>query len=227
MSAGNGKVLVVEDEAPLRDAMVTFLRMDGLDAVGAGTLAEAGMLIARHAPDLLVLDLGLPDGDGLDWLRQQPASRRGVVITTARGRAEERVDGMQAGADAYLVKPVQLEELSLLVQKLMGRVLSAGEAGWTLSRINWTLQAPSGESIKLTRLEALVMQRLAETPGEAVSKDELAICLGQRPETYDMRRLEILVRRLRAKARDSLDVELPVDTAHRLGYAFTARIVVQ
>lgn len=219
-----GRVLVVEDETPLREAMVTFLNMDGIDAQGVGTLHAATLWRATHTMDLMVLDLGLPDGDALEWLESHPVDNAGLVICSARGHPQERIAGMQSGADAYLVKPVQLEELSLLVQKLLKRLRSPSDKAWTLDKIHWTLSAPSGRTLKLTHSEALVIHMLAQSPGAAVPKDDIVLALGHQPATYDMRRMEILIRRLRNKAREQLGIELPLETAHRLGYAFTAPV---
>ena len=116
------RVLVVEDERDLLDAMVTFLNLDGLSAHGVGNLRAAEQWLQNNPHDILVLDLGLPDGDGLAWLNAHPELvHKGVIITTARGESDARIVGVRAGADAYLVKPVQLEELSGLVSNLMRR----------------------------------------------------------------------------------------------------------
>lgn len=218
------QVLIVEDETPLREAMVTFLKMDGLDAVGVATLHAATQWRSTQSMDVMILDLGLPDGDALKWLESHPVGDAGLVICSARGHPQERIAGMQSGADAYLVKPVQLEELSLLVQKLLKRLPAPTENTWTLDTVNWTLAAPSGRMLKLTHSEARVIQMLAQSPGAAVTKNDIVIALGQQPATYDMRRMEILIRRLRNKAREHLGTELPLETAHRLGYAFTAPV---
>jgi len=220
----SGRILVIEDEVPLREAMVTFLTMDGFDADGVGTLEAATRWRSSHPMDLMILDLGLPDGDALTWLESHPIDHAGLIICSARGHPQERIAGMQSGADAYLVKPVQLEELSLLVQKLLHRVLAPAHNTWTLDKIHWTLAAPSGRKLKLTHSEAQVIQMLAQSPGAAVPKNDIVIALGHQPATYDMRRMEILIRRLRNKAKEQLGTELPLETAHRLGYAFTAPV---
>ena len=219
-----GRILVVEDETPLREAMVTFLTMDGMQAHGVGTLEAATIWRNEHALDVLILDLGLPDGDALAWLKSNPVGKAGLVICSARGHPQERIAGMQSGADGYLVKPVQLEELSLLVQKLLKRLPAPTGNTWTLDKVHWTLAAPSGRMLKLTHSEAQVIQMLAQSPGEAVSKNDIVIALGHHPASYDMRRMEILIRRLRNKAKEHLGTELPLETAHRLGYAFTAPV---
>ncbi|MEY4209102.1 MAG: hypothetical protein RLZZ20_2254 [Pseudomonadota bacterium] len=220
----SGRVLIVEDETPLREAMVTFLTMDGLNVHGVGTLEAATAWRTLHPVDLMILDLGLPDGDALAWLASHPAGTSGLVICSARGHPQERIAGMQSGADAYLVKPVQLEELSLLVQKLLKRLKAPANNTWTLDKVHWTLAAPSGRLLKLTHSEAQVIQTLAQSPGAAVSKNDIVLALGHQPASYDMRRMEILIRRLRNKAKEQLGTELPLETAHRLGYAFTAPV---
>jgi len=225
-SSASCKVLIVEDEAPLRDAMVTFLRMDGLAVDGVGSLHAARVWRASNEADVIVLDLGLPDGDALEWLKSNPIGHAGLIISSARGLPQERIKGMQSGADGYLVKPVQLEELSLLVQKLLKRVAQSRNQTWTLDKVNWMLKAPSGLQIKLTHSEAQVIYKLVQAPGAAVSKDELVLALGLQPATYDMRRLEILIRRLRNKAKEILGRDLPLETAHRVGYAFAASVKI-
>ena len=217
-----GRVLVVEDEAPLRDAMVTFLKMEGLSAEGVGTLHAANLWRASNEMDLMILDLGLPDGDALRWLEVHPAGQAGLIISSARGHPQERIAGMQAGADAYLVKPVQLEELSLLAHKLLKRLRTPTSTAWVLDEVNWTLTNPAGQLLKLTHSETLVIHRLSQSPGKAISKNDMALALGHQPAAYDMRRMEILIRRLRKKARNTLGDDLPLETAHRYGYAFTA-----
>jgi DNA-binding response OmpR family regulator len=219
-----GRILIVEDEAPLREAMMTYLKMDGLLVDAVGTLHAAKLWRASNTMDLIILDLGLPDGYALKWLEANPVGKAGLIISSARSLPQERIDGMKSGADAYLVKPVQLEELSLLVKKLLRRLKTSELNTWTLDKINWSLTDPVGRVLKLTHSEALIIQMLSQSPGAAVPKNEIAVALGHHPESYDMRRMEILIRRLRNKAKDSLGIELPLETAHRLGYAFTAPV---
>jgi two-component system OmpR family response regulator len=221
-----GRILIIEDEAPLREAMMTFLRMDGLIVDAVGTLHAAKLWRASNAMDLMILDLGLPDGEALKWLETNPVGKAGLIISSARSLPQERIVGMKSGADAYLVKPVQLEELSLLVKNLLRRLKTPELTAWSLDKVNWTLADPAGRTIKLTHSEALIIQMLSHSPGAAVTKREIAVALGHQPENYDMRRMEILIRRLRNKARDHLGIELPLETAHRLGYAFTAPVKI-
>lgn len=222
-----GRVLVIEDETHLLDATVTFLNMEGFVADGVSSLAMASQWMRTHALDVLVLDLGLPDGDGLQWLSQNEQLRgKGVVITTARGQTQQRIEGIRAGADVYLVKPIQLEELASLVSNLMRRMRSAASPSWSIDRTHWILRTGTGLAVKLTHSEAVLMIKMAERPGQVVPRQDLVLSLGHDPQHYDFRRMEILVRRLRNKVKTDLGCELPLETVRKVGYAFTAILQV-
>lgn len=223
------RILVVEDEADLREATVAYLQLEGMTAVGVGTLQAARHLLALQSFDLLVLDLGLPDGDARVWLEQNTDLRdKGIIVTTARGERTDRIVGVQAGADCYLVKPVDLDELVGLARNLLRRLRSSSDqpSSWVLDVLKWTLHSPEANALKLTHSELVLLQALARCAGESVSRDELAVALGHDPVLYDPRRLEILVRRLRNKVAEQLGYPLPLETVHGQGYAFAAPIAI-
>ena len=223
-----GRVLVIEDEPLLLEATVTYLNMEGFVADGVAGLNAATQWMRTHLFDILILDLGLGDGDGLDWLQRSSALQgKGVIITTARGEASQRIDGVKAGADVYLVKPVQLEELASLVSNLLRRMSGSVNPSWTLNRTDWTLRSSSGMAVRLTHSESVLLQKMADKPGAVVPRQDLAISLGHDPEAYDFRRMEILVRRLRQKVKLGLGTELPLETVRKIGYAFTTSIQVR
>lgn len=219
------RVLVIEDEPDLCEALVSYLNMEGIRTHGVSTLNEAEIWISANEFDILLLDLGLPDGDGVNWLLRRPDLRdTGVIITTARSDANSRVSGIRAGGDVYLIKPVLPQEIVSLIHNLMRRLSGRKLPTWLLDETGWSLLAPDGSQTKLTNSEFVLLQRLAQSFGKPVSRAELAVCLGHNPMHYDFRRLEILVRRLRNKAKACFDTALPLETVHRQGYAFTANI---
>lgn len=221
------QLLVIEDEADLRDALVIYLNLEGMVAHGVSSLAEADQWMAHHECDILLLDWSLPDGDGVEWLKaRDDLARKGVIITTARSDNASRLSGVRAGADIYLVKPVLPEEIVSLVHNMMRRLRPPTAADWVLDAIQWQLLTPQGLPLKLTHSEHLLMHQLARASGQVVSREELAAALGHDPEIYDYRRMEVLVRRLRNKSVASCGQAIPLVTAHRQGYAFTASIRV-
>jgi DNA-binding response OmpR family regulator len=224
-------LLVVEDEPELREAMITYFCSEGFHCKGVGSLRDAHQSLDQKKPDILVLDLGLPDGDSLTLIDDPKLSHLGVIVTTARSRAEDRLIGLKKGVDAYLVKPIQLEELALVIRNLHRRLRVQtnleSKACWRLQSIQWTLISPSGASLVLTRSEVLVLTELALAVGTGASRGALISRLGHNPETYDWRRMEILMRRLRNKCKSILGLELPVRTVHGYGYAFIEAVQLE
>lgn len=219
------RVLVIEDEPDLLNATVTYLNLEGLVTDGVGSLAAADSWLRTHNADLLVLDLNLPDGDGLQWLNGLANWRdKGVIITTARGLEHERIEGVRNGVDVYLVKPVALEELSYLLLNLWNRLRGKFEQHWILQFQGWLLQPPVGKPIRLTHSELMVLKRLASQCGQPVTREALVEALGQNPVVYDYRRMEVLIRRLRNKVRESCGIDLPLVTVQRIGYALTVTL---
>lgn len=227
------RLLVIEDEIDLRDALVTYFQLEGIHAVGAGTLVAAERLMGLQDFDILVLDLGMPDGDGVSWLQErEDLVNKGIIIVTARGLGTDRIAGLRAGADIYLVKPVLPEELVLQASNLFRRMQGIAkqkpliEHTWKYQSVNWLLVSPEGKEIKLTHSESTLVSMLANKPGQVLLRKELILALGHQPDYYDPKRMEIMVRRLRTKAQAVLSYPLPLDTVHGAGYAFTAPIEV-
>lgn len=220
------RVLVVEDEPDLRSTMVSFLNLSDFVADGIGCLAEFDAWKNTHDCDLLLLDLGLPDGDGLEIARTLRAQGScGIVIVTARGGLDDKLEGYQVGADHYLVKPVDMREVVVVLRAVHAR-LPTPEAAWELDPLGWKLKAPNGRETRLTRSELALLAPLARQQGQAVAREVLAEALGQRPDDYDPRRMEVLVRRLRKKVNEETGLTVPIDTVHGIGYAFTGKVQI-
>lgn len=224
------RVLIVEDEMDLREAMMDFLQLEGCSVRVASGVREGLSWLASPEMGVVVLDLGLPEGDGLSHLLPHLDRRRhGLIVATARGRLEDRIRGYDGGADAYLVKPVDLRELVSVIRGVGSRLTPPPLTRiktWTLSKMGWRLSSPQGRECPLTNYESRLLLALASQPGEAVSKERIIRALDQDPLDYPPRNLEVVVRRLRRKSLESLGEELPLQTAHGLGYAFLANIQV-
>jgi DNA-binding response OmpR family regulator len=160
-----------------------------------------------------------------------------IIILSARDGLDDRLAGLHAGADRYLVKPVNLAELVANIDAVAKRlVLSAARpilelprpvldhntSQWRLNLQSWLLASPSGQTMQLTAREFALLHRLIKVQGQAVPKKELADeIFGQRiANAAD--RLNVLITRLRKKAEAQLSDPLPIKTAHQIGYAFTA-----
>ncbi|WP_040727446.1 response regulator transcription factor [Thiomicrorhabdus sp. Kp2] len=226
-------VLVIEDEIDLRDAIVSFLNLEDAFAVGVGNLQDAQKWLTKNSPDVVVLDLNLDGDDGMEWLRSNPFSDDvSVIIASARGEVIDRVQGFKLGIDSYLIKPIALEELVAIILNLQHKkqtlLPSIEQAEWTLNTLDWSLKNKHfSEPVKLTKLEEMVVNRLAIMPGQAVSKKELIIALNKKEDSYDLRSLEVLIRRLRQKIEPlSGDRTKPIKTIHSIGYSFIEPIKI-
>ena len=217
------RILLVEDETMLRDAMTTYLNIDGFDCQSVGSLADFNAFLASgQTVDVVVFDLGLPDGDALDTVlvvRDHYPDVR-IVIASARGAVHQRIEGLNKGADAYLQKPVDLAELSALLKSLAYRMQVKSDGSWSLDAKTWFLKAPSGAVMKLQLREKVMMEVVMAIKGSAVSRDAIIRAWGHNPASYDIRRMEAMVRRLRIRCQLETGSPLPLTTVYGHGYVF-------
>ncbi|CAN0620604.1 Two component transcriptional regulator, winged helix family [Burkholderia multivorans] len=215
-----GTVLLLDDEAELREEIAAFLEKRGWAVIQAGTVEEFRGLAMQA--EIAIVDVMLPDGNGFDaasWLREN-RSGCGIVMLTARGETQDKVNGLRGGADHYLVKPIKLLELDAILHALNRRVVT----NWRLDRQAGALCAPEGSRLNVSPGESRLLELLARHPTQPVSRRQIVESLGYEWLDYDERRLETMVSRLRQRWRDESGTELPLKTAHRLGYAFAEPI---
>lgn len=219
------RVLVVEDEDQLREQLAASLRSEGYAVDVAADGEEGRYLGAEYPIDVAVVDLGLPKLPGTDIIKawRSEGRRFPILILTARGRWEDKVDGLEAGADDYLVKPFHMQELLARVKALMRRaagwshpVLRCGAISLDTSRQEVQL---SGQPIELTAFEYKVLEYLIMRAGQVVSKTELTEHIYEQDYERDSNVIEVFVGRLRKKL-DPDGTANPIETLRGRGYRF-------
>ena len=219
------RVLVIEDEPHLRRQVAERLAREGFQVDTSGDGKEGLHFATEYPVDAAVVDLGLPGLPGLDLIRAVRArgSRLPILVLTARGRWQDKVEGLEAGADDYLAKPFEMAELVARVKALLRRAAGAtanelrcGPLAVDLSAQRVTVH---GRDVELTSYEYRLLEYLARHRPKVVSKSELADYLYAHDEARDSNVLEVLVGRLRKKL-DPDGVLLPVETLRGRGYRF-------
>ena len=235
MNLTKPSIAIVEDDIDQLNNLQEFLVDSGYDVWCAGSAEAFYKGFTERPANVVVLDLGLPGEDGLSvasLLKSKPEVC--VIILSARDSLDDRLAGMRAGADRYLVKPVNLLELAANIdatairlaakgeQEVHAVPLSGTEAPWVLAVKDWVLISPKGKPLQLTTHEFMFLQQLMRSGGQPQSKRDLGdLLFGPRAQN-GAERLNLLVTRLRKKAADAFDEPLPVKTLHQIGYAFTA-----
>jgi two-component system response regulator PhoP len=220
------RILVIEDEAALREQVARELRAHGY-AVDVTPDGKEGLYFASEYPfDAAIVDLGLPGLPGLDAIRRLRAqgSRLPILVLTARGRWQDKVEGLEAGADDYLTKPFQPEELLARLRALLRRaagstadVLVCGPVSLNLGSQQVSVH---GREVELTSYEYRLLEHLVRSRRRVVSKEELAAHLYPHDEERDSNVIEVLIGRVRRKL-DPDGALQPVETLRGRGYRFT------
>ena len=222
------KLLVVEDEALLRHHLYSRLTESGHVVQAVPNAEEALYQADQYNHDLAVIDLGLPGMSGLDLIRQLRSQGRGfpVLILTARGNWQDKVEGLAAGADDYVVKPFQFEELearlNALLRRSSGFIQSTIEAGPLLLDLNRKQASLDQRPLALTAYEYRILEYLMRHHQQVVAKDRLMEQLYADDEERDPNVIEVLVGRLRRKLEGEQGFK-PIETVRGLGYLFTER----
>jgi DNA-binding response OmpR family regulator len=224
------RILVIEDERQLAGQVTRVLTRRGHTVTTHFDGAEGLQAALNDPPDLIVLDLNLPTLDGLSVLARlrQVHSTSRVLILTARAEVEQRVKGLQAGADDYLAKPFSMDELAARIDAL-GRRGAAAAASDLLKVADLQLDVQhrritrGGLAIALSPREFDVLQVLMQEPGRPFSRTELCERVWQRDHEYDTRTVEIFITRLRKKVDSNFSVPL-IHTVRGVGYAIHSAV---
>lgn len=223
-------LILLEDEPVLAEELEEFLGECGYRITTTDSLAAFASAYDERRHQLAVIDLGLPDGDGLDLISQlrDTGSKLGIVAFTARGTTEHRVIGLRQGADHYLPKGCDLVELAAVLDALRRRLgLQRETLPWRLDMAPRELRAPNQQGVRLSHQDALVLHCLMRNAGGTVSRRDIVKALDEDYLTYDQRRLDTQIRRLRRNVELATGVELPLKTLRNSGYCFYERVQIQ
>lgn len=220
--AARPHVLVVDDDKRISDLVSRYLHEHGFVVMTAGDAAEARAMLRNFAFDVMVVDVMMPGESGIELTRDlQKSYRMPVLLLTALGEAQDRITGLEAGADDYLPKPFEPRELVLRLNAILRRTaqkqqtLKAFKIGeWRFDPERDELQN-DGEVLPLTAAEALLIRALASRPGEPVSREELAQRCGL---DAGERTIDVQVTRLRRKIEKDTKVPRYLQTVRGKGY---------
>lgn len=223
------EVILLEDEPVLRQELGEFLEELGYAPRCVSSLQEFDRHFDPDRHHLAVIDIGLPDGCGLDLIQRlrQEGQRVGIVVFSARQTSADRISGLGMGADHYLGKGCDLDELAATLAALVRRLglqqAPASEPappGWKLEVGPRKLHIPGAPAVPLSQQDLLVLRCLMSQPGENISRRQIIEALGFDYLDYDQRRLDTQMRRLRRRVEDVSGQTLPVKTLRNSGYCF-------
>lgn len=214
------RILLVEDDKALAEATAQLLRTEGYVVDWVAALDDATSAVRVEPYALVLLDLGLPDGDGIEWLRARRAKALStpVLVLTARDAVTDRVRGLDVGADDYLGKPYDPAELlarvRALVRRSAGRALPVLRVGAIeLNPATHTVQH-EGQSVELTSREYAVLQELMENAGRVLTRDRLERALYGWDDSLTSNAVEVHIHHLRRKLGDAA-----IRTVRGVGYS--------
>jgi len=220
------RILVVEDETELREQLQQMLQQAGYAVDAAADGRDALFMGREYSFDLAIVDIGLPIMSGVEVIQQWRELGRDfpVLILTARGRWQEKVEGLEAGADDYMVKPFHQEELQARVRALLRRSAGVAQSSVQSGPVTLDTSAQSvqvdGKPLELTAYEYKVLEYLMFNTGKVVSKTELTEHIYDQDFDRDSNVIEVFVGRLRKKL-DPDNALKPIETLRGRGYRWT------
>jgi DNA-binding response OmpR family regulator len=216
------RVLVVEDVATVAARIAAALRAEGMEVLCASSGAEAKVASHSFAPDMVLLDLSLPDVSGMDLVKGFAAQGAGVIVVTASAEEEARVTALDTGADDYMVKPVLANELSARIRavhrRLQGRAKVAAAVKILVDPTQRSVVATDSRSVLLTEAEMLTLEAMLTANGQPVSREEISQTALRRPLHVEDRSVDQLVMKLRRKLGEIGCSERVILSVRRQGY---------
>ncbi|WP_301101922.1 response regulator [Propionivibrio sp.] len=233
-------ILIVDDDPEIRRLLVDYLARNGFEAIAARDGHEMRHALDRHAVDLIVLDLMLPDSDGLTLCRDLRGNPKfpniPVLMLTARGEETDRIVGIEMGADDYLVKPFNPRELLARIKTILRRTRALPPnlrpeparclcfAGWCLDTAARLLTSPDGVATPLSGGEYRLLRILLDHPNRVLNRDQMTeLIQGREAEPYD-RAIDVQISRLRQRLRDDGREPELIKTVRGEGYVLAVTI---
>jgi len=220
-------VLVVDDEPIVREVVVRYLKRDGHDAVEAADITSARAALEEHSPSLVVLDLMLPGGDGLDLCREiRASSELPVIMLTARAEEADRIVGLELGADDYVTKPFSPRELTARVRTVLRRADAGTQASKPLTFGDLELDESArevvvgGKHVQLTAKEFDLLAFFARNPRQVFSRQQLMNGVWGYEAAFDTGTVTVHIRRLREKIEPDPAQPRWIETVWGVGYRF-------
>ena len=199
------QILLVEDDLSLADSLTTALRREGFTTNHVASGKAALLAAETERPELVILDLGLPDMDGLDVLKQLHQGKKPllVLVLTARNTTKDKVSGLNLGADDYLAKPFEMSELFARLRALQRRIATVQTTDISVGPVTLNTLAHEvsvdGKVVEMTRREFMLLKALMENPGRVLSRDKLESRLYGWGEELASNSIEVHIHNLRKK----------------------------
>ncbi|MBT2187085.1 response regulator [Sphingobium nicotianae] len=232
-------LLLVDDEAAIREPLGSYLQRSGFRVSEAANAAEARKILAGNAIELVVLDVMMPGEDGLSLCRSiREQGEMPVILLTARTEETDRIVGLEMGADDYVLKPFSPRELVARIKTILRRAGGGGTTpretaggaslyrfeGWTLRADDWTLSGPDEVAIPLSTADFRLLQAFVTHPRQVLSRDQLLdLTQGREAHAFD-RSIDNQISRLRRKLEDDARAPSLIKTVWGGGYMFAADV---
>ena len=236
LGEGMSHILVVDDYPMIREVLDYQLSREGFEVTVAADAEEMRKNAALRTPDLVILDLVLPDTDGLTLARElRGESDVGIIMLTGKGDTVDKVVGLEIGADDYITKPFQKRELLARVHTLLRRIKQNRDTdpkddqhiiefnGWRLNLLGHELRSPEGMPVYLTNYEFRLLTVLAERPNRALNREQILNLVDNRDLSPYDRSVDVLIGKLRRKIEENPKNPALIKTIRGIGYKFTVQ----
>jgi len=233
----NAKILFIDDDQRICRLVKRYLEGNGFEAIFAHNAADANNFLSDDSIALILLDIMLPDKDGLTLAQEiRSTSTTPIIFLTARAEIDDKVTGLELGADDYITKPFEEKELIARIQTVLRRTQSqpaktntsnrtqANFAGWCLNLLNHTLHSPDGDLVEITSTEYRLLLKLLSQSNNTVKREEILHILSDREWSPLDRSADMAISKLRKKIEKNPRKPELIKTVRNIGYQLTTAV---